>query len=287
MRRFNALIAWSSHVGGISQIGSSARLPLAAVPPRLAPGDRDLGSGGHAGRLGRAIGPTATSSTGPASGAAAVDAGRRSDRARVRCSGRAVRAWAQGDRHRGLTGGVGPGAGDGKGRVLRPGGGDQLGHAPGRSWSAGHPRPAARPGGHRRTAPTTSSGRPGRPRTYPPAGGAGRVAGGSCPPACGSSRAAGGAGRVGGRGDSAPGRAGERHVCRSSAVPGRPAEAAAGATSGTWWSSGRLTGAVTRGSARGSDGAGVGGLCYRPRRARCVPGYNARPSTGLDGARSG
>ena len=103
-RRFDAAIAGSSHVVSKSHIHCSARSWLVAVSPRLAAGDRDLRPSCATGRRARAFVPAAADRTGPAAGTAAVDAGRRSGGARVRCAGRAVRAWAPRDRYRGAGG---------------------------------------------------------------------------------------------------------------------------------------------------------------------------------------
>jgi hypothetical protein len=123
------------------------------------------------------------------------------------------------------------------------------------SWSprgAGHPRPTARPAGHRlrRTGPTASPGRAGRPGASAaagcsPAGGARRL--GSCRAVGrvdrpGSSRSAGGAGWVKTRSGLASQRAGQRGLRRSAGLPGGPTEATAGAVAGAWWSAGRLMG---------------------------------------------
>ncbi len=54
------------------------------------------------------------------------------------------------------------------------------------------------------------------------------------------------------------------------ALPGRPAETAAGSAAGSWWSARRVI-----------LGRGLGGLCYRPRRAR-VSGLQRTP---VDGTR--
>jgi hypothetical protein len=163
-------IAWESHGAGVSRSSGPTRPRLEAVPAGRGPRGRRRGPGRRPGRRpgrgGRAFPLVGTCGAAIATGAGVVDAGDRTAGAGVRRAGRALRAGAPGDRHRGPRGGAGSGADGGEGRVRRPGGRDHLGDAHGGSGGAGDPRPAPRPGGHRDPGAVEGPGGAGRPGSY-------------------------------------------------------------------------------------------------------------------------
>src|SRR5829696_8516408 len=239
----------------------AAALAGAAPDLRRAPPGRWTGRRcRHWERRGAGRPPDHHGRSGSAKGAGVVDAGDRSGRPGVRRPGRAVRTRAPGDRHLRSGGGDRSGAGRREDRVRRSGGRDHLGQPRGRPGRPGDPGTVARPG-H---------------------GGPGRLPGAPGPGRPGPSRRSRGGRRVGVGGDPTPERAGRRGLCRSSRIPDRPAEAAAGSVAGTWRPSGRLTGpGRLTGRLLGPCGRGLRGLCYRPARAR-MSGLQRTP---VDGTR--